>query len=283
MNGTATAVAVTALNIDGSRKQRLATSALRVSATLWLTVAVLGQLLFAFYVADFYGRTAVRGEWQAWNTVMVAGYIPGDGLGNSVLAAHLLCAVAVMLSGAAQLLPMIRRRWPRVHRWNGRFFLLSAVVASLGGMYMIWTRHVAGDQLTGRLGMSLDALLIVSFAGLALHHARARRFDAHRRWALRLFLAVGGVWFFRVGLMFWLAVNQGPVGFDPNTFSGPFLTFLNFAEYLLPLAVLQLYFIAERSQSTYGRFAMAGGLLVSTGVTAIGIIAAFAALWLPHL
>ena len=58
-------------------------------------------------------------------------------------------------------------------------------------------------------------------------HANAQRMqllDVHRRWAIRLFLAVSGVWFFRVGLMFWIGANQGAVGFDPASFTGPALS-----------------------------------------------------------
>ncbi|URX61725.1 DUF2306 domain-containing protein [Luteibacter anthropi] len=264
-------------------RTRKAALFLQGAAALWLGVAILGQLLFAFYVADFYGRTAIQGDWKAWNKVLVAGHIPGDTAGNTVLALHLLFAVVVMLSGAAQLVPVVRRHWPRVHRWNGRLFLISAMIASVGGVFMIWTRHIAGDQLVGRLSMSLDALLILGFASLALREARAGRFGAHRRWALRLFLAVSGVWFFRVGLMFWLAVNQAPVGFDPDTFTGPFLTFLGFAEYLLPLAVLELYFWSQKCQNVPGKVAMASALTLLTLMMAVGIVAAFAGLWLPHL
>lgn len=61
-----------------------------------------------------------------------------------------------------------------------------------------------------------------------------RRFDSHRRWALRLFLVVGGVWFFGIGLLASIVANQCPVGFNPNPFSGPFLSVLSFAQFLLP-------------------------------------------------
>ncbi len=40
-------------------------------------------------------------------------------------------------------------------------------------------------------------------AAMALHYALARNIDAHKRWALRTFIVVSGVWFFRVGLMLW--------------------------------------------------------------------------------
>jgi hypothetical protein len=72
------------------------------------------------------------------------------------------------------------------------------------------------------------------------------------------------------------------VGFDPKTFQGPFLTFLGLAQFLLPLAVLELYLRAERS-SPLGRLAMAGGLVVLTLAMGAGIGAATVGMWLPRL
>ena len=260
----------------------LAAPALRAAAAFWFGVTVLGQLLFAFYVAVFYGRAAAQGRLEDWNKVLQVGYVPGDTVGNLVLALHLLFAVVVTAGGALQLVPQIRRTWPRFHRWNGRIYLLSAAVASVGGLIMIWTRKTGGD-LSQDLAISINALLILGFAGMALRHALARRFDVHRRWALRLFLAVSGVWFFRIGLMFWIVANHGPVGFDPKTFTGPFLTFLSFAQYLVPLGVLQLYFHAQERRDPRGQLAMAGGLLLLTLAMMGGIAAAAAIMWLPHL
>ena len=294
MNTSAFSTAVTADRADqtlgatpifdaGRRRfERFADPALRAAAVFWFGVTVLGQLLFAFYVAVFYGRAAAQGRLEDWNKVLQVGYVPGDTVGNLVLGLHLLFAVVITAGGALQLVPQIRRTWPRFHRWNGRIYLLSAAVASVGGLIMVWTRKTGGD-LPQDLAISINALLILGFAGMALRHALARRFDVHRRWALRLFLAVSGVWFFRIGLMFWIVANQGPVGFDPKTFTGPFLTFLSFAQYLVPLAVLQLYLHAQERRDPRGQLAMAGGLLVLTLTMMGGIAAAAAIMWLPHL
>jgi hypothetical protein len=294
MNTSAFSTAVTADRADQTlgatpifdagrrRLERFADPALRAAAVFWFGVTVLGQLLFAFYVAVFYGRAAAQGRLEDWNKVLQVGYVPGDTVGNLVLGLHLLFAVVITAGGALQLVPRIRRTWPRFHRWNGRIYLLSAAVASVGGLIMVWTRKTGGD-LPQDLAISINALLILGFAGMALRHALARRFDVHRRWALRLFLAVSGVWFFRIGLMFWIVVNQGPVGFDPKTFTGPFLTFLSFAQYLVPLGVLQLYLQAQERREPRGQLAMAGGLLVLTLAMMGGIAAAAAIMWLPHL
>ncbi len=262
--------------------ERLAAPALRTSAVAWYCVALAGQLLFAVYIVGFFGRTAAQGQPEAWNKVLTPGYVPGDTVGNLVLASHLMFAVAVTVGGLLQLVPRIRQRVPRFHRWNGRVFLLSAVVASVGGLVMVWTRKTGGD-LSTHIAISINALVILGCAGMTLRHALARRIDAHRRWALRLFLVVSGGWFFRIGLMFWLVVNQGPVGFDPKTFTGPFLTILSFAQYVVPLGLLELYFHAQAHREPRGQLAMAASLGGLTLAMAVGIVAASMMLWLPNL
>jgi hypothetical protein len=271
--------------MDAHRRQDLTGKAgkiLKAAATSWFVVAIAGQLLFVAYVIGFYGRAAVQGKFEAWNKVLPHGYVAGDTVGNLVVGMHLLFAVVIILGGALQLLPGLRRRWPVFHRWNGRVYLTSALVLSIGGLVMLATRETVGD-LSQKIAISINASLIIGFAAMALYHARARRIDLHRRWALRLFLAVSGVWFFRIGLMFWIVANQGPAGFDPKTFQGPFLTFLAFAQYLLPLAVMQLYFHVQDNAGPRGRIAMAAGLGVLTLITATGIFAASMIMWLPRL
>ena len=133
------------------------------------------------------------------------------------------------------------------------------------------------------LGQSLDAFLIIVFGIFALRAALARDFATHRRWALRLFMVVSAVWFFRVGLMLWLLIHQAPVGFNPDTFEGPFVNFIVLAQYLIPLAVLELYFRAQASEHGNLKVAMAILLVCLTLAMAVGIFGAFMGLWLPNL
>lgn len=75
---------------------------------------------------------------------------------------------------------------------------------------------------------------------------------------MRTFMVANGVWFFRVGLMGWILVNQGPVGMNA-TLSGPADIALSVGSYLLPLAGLELYTTARRSESGILKaFALAG-------------------------
>ncbi len=255
---------------------------LKAAAGSWFVVAALGQLIFATYVLLFYGRAAVHGDLASWNKVLATGYKPGDALGNTALAVHLFMAVVITVGGPLQLIPKIRSLAPAFHRWNGRLYMITAFLMSLTGLYRIWFRGAVGD-LGQHLGISLNAVLILLFAVLATRTAMARDFRTHRRWALRLFLAVNGVWFFRIGLMLSFLVFQRPFGFNPDTFQGPFLTFLAFAQCLLPLAVLELYLRAQEDFGRRARFATAAGIFVLTAATSGGVAMATLGMWLPHM
>lgn len=289
MNASATAAANTrlqAVHDSGARAghwRRFAAPALQAVGGLWLGVAVLGQLLLAFYVVAYYWRSAAAGNWQAWNEILAQGLMPGRPVLNAVLIAHLFFVVVIIVGGSLQLLPPVRQAMPAFHRWTGRLYLLAASVLSLGGLALGWLGgHVVGD-LPQHLGVSFNALAILGCAAMAGVHARARRIQAHRRWALRLFLVVGGVWFFRIGLMLWLMINQGPAGFDPKTFTGPALSVLSFAQWMLPLAVLELYLRVRARGAAPAQLALAAGLLVLSLATVAGVGGAAFRMWLPRL
>jgi hypothetical protein len=265
-----------------NRLDSFAASSLRRSAQLWFLIALAGQGMFVIYVAAFYGGAAVQGDFERWNRVLGRAWVAGDTIGNLALAAHLLIAVVIMLGGPLQFLPKIRRVAPRFHRWNGRIYLPAVMLTSLAGLVMI-LRKEHDTQLLQHIGVSVDALLIIAFALLAWRTAVQRRISEHSRWAMRLFLVVNAGWFFRVGLILWVFLNGGPAGFDPKTFTGPFLEIWSFGDYLLPLALLELYWLARDRFDSAGKLATAGVLFVATVGMGIGIILATMGLWLPRL
>lgn len=257
-------------------------AALRSVAATWYAVALVGQWLFVYYIAIAYGSPTLAGDPSAWDrTRPIMGYVPGDTAGNALFISHVLLAIVVSLGGMLQLLPWVRARFPAVHRWNGRLFLSTAMLLAGGGLLMTWWR---GAQLSvpGAVGISGNAVLILVFSAIALYHVRQRRILLHRRWAMRTFMVVNGVWFYRLGFMAWIIVNQGPRGSTP-ALDGPFDIAWAFGCYLLPLAVLELYFLAERSVSSRVRWAIVGVLAGFVALTALGIVGAYQFMWRPHL
>ena len=258
-----------------------AQKALTVTAGLWLATALIGQWVFVSYILASYAWPAARGDITAWADRALKGYEAGDTVGNLVFGAHVLMAAVMSLGGALQLVPRIRGRAPAFHRWNGRVFLATAFAISLGGLYLVWVRH-ATLSLVGSIGITINAALILGFGALAWRRALARDFTDHRRWAMRTFMVANGVWFMRLGYMAWTILNGGPVGMTDNL-DGPFDVFLGFAAYLAPLAVLEAYLRVQDRAGASGKYAMAGGLLALTALTALGVFGAAAFMWGPRI
>ncbi len=255
----------------------------RIAVKTWFTVAAIGHWIFLAYIlAVFYQPVAERGLAGLEGLHLPSGFREGDTLGNIASVSHVLLAAIIIGGGPLQLIPAVRNRFPTFHHWLGRSYLVAAVLSSIGGLYMTWARPSPIGNWVSDLAISGDGVLIIVFAALAVRYAMARRIDDHRRWALRLFMVASAVWFFRVGLMGW-AMLTGGIGIDWETFTGPFLYFLGFAQYLLPLAMLEWYYHCQRGATPGSQIAFSGTLFVLTGYMAFGIFAATAGLWLPRM
>lgn len=267
----------TAILTPELRPDSIADKALRGAIGLWFLVAALGQWAFVHYVLAFYGPSTLTGNFEAWsrNKMLPKGYVPGDTAGNLFFAGHVLLAAIVTFGGVLQLVPRIRARALGFHRWNGRLFLVTAVATSLAGLYMIWLGG-RGGGLEGRLALSLNAVLIFTFAALAWRAAATHQVAAHRRWALRAYLAANAVWFLRVGFMAWAMASQGRG-------AASFYRFWEFGCYLLPLGVLELYLRTREGAGAGRRLAMAGLLLALTALMGAGIFALHMGMLLPLL
>ena len=252
-----------------------ADAVLGAAAAFWLLTALIGQWLFFYYIAGFYGPTMATGNHEAWSVLSAMGakgYVEGDTAGNMTFGAHALAAGVIAFGGALQLIPGIRAKAPVFHRWNGRLFLLTVVGLSLTGFYLVWGRGSPPESLR-EMATTLNGVLILAFAGLAGRHAMARRIAIHRRWAMRLYLVSNAQWFMRVGLFAWFVGNM--VMGREVSMSDPFFGIWTFGCYLVPLAVLELYLRVRDRGGPIGRTAVAGLLVALTLLMGLGIFAYF--------
>ena len=255
---------------------------LKLSGAAWFCAAAAGQAAFISFILIYYGSRTVTGNWAAWNDKpLIDGYTEGDTAGNLVFIAHVLLAAVVTLGGLMQLLPALRRRVPALHRWTGRFFLVISIFMALSGLWLTVVRGTLLSEISA-VAILINGALILIFAVVAWRDAAARRIERHRVWAMRTFIVVSGVWFLRVGLMGWVLLNQGPAGMN-DTLSGPADIALTFGSYLIPLALLELYFAAGRSQSRAIKLSVAAAIGLATLYTGAGIVGTIAFMWGPYL
>lgn len=253
------------------------------SVKTWYIVTAVGQWFFVVYILGYFGGKFLSAGLPGFGeTHLPNGYVEGDTAGNIAIAVHILIAGLIIAAGQIQLLPAIRRVVPRLHRYSGYFYILASVIVCVAGLYLTWARENVIGDLSTEIGTSLGGVLVLIFAPIALFYAIKRDFVTHRRWALRLFIAVSAVWFLRLMIFGWF-MTTGGVGIDPETFTGPFLTVAYFAQTLLPLAVLELYFRAQESKSTAYRGAVASLIFVCTGLMAVGVFAVTWGFWIPRM
>ena len=259
-------------------------SLLKFSAFIWFLTATVGLWLFAYYLLEYYIIPAFKHGIAIWEqTRLPRGYIDGDAIGNIAVAIHLFAGFYISLFGPLQLIPHIRNKFPLFHRINGRIFIITAILTSMAGYYMVWVRGDEVGNLTQQVSISISGTLIIFFAIMSWKSAIQRKFTIHRMWALRLFMVANAAWFLRVGYQFWNLLVLGKVGYDSSVFFAPFFTIWTFGSYLLPLVMLEFYFVANRSKATLMRCIAAGFLLIFTIIVGLGSYNAFFGMWLPQI
>lgn len=255
---------------------------LNAAAKFWFSITLAGQVIFSYYIIAFYYTAIFTGDTERFNSIMPDGLISGDLWGNIAVTSHVFMAAIITFGGTMQLIPWLREKAGSFHRWNGRLYVSTALLMSLSGTFMVITRGAIGDTFAS-VSILINGFIIMLCAVLAFKYALERKFAIHRRWALRLFVSVSAAWFFRIGLMFWLVVHGEPVGFDPKTFTGPFLTALQIAVYFLPLAIMEIYLTTQDKGTASTRFSVAIGIFILSGAMALGIFGATMGMWLPRI
>jgi len=240
-------------------------AAVRWSGTALAGVTWLSGCLFALYIVVFYFGALIDG---------VAGDAPLRGqparmfdpqaLRASVgIGSHLLAGAVLLLLGPIQLVAAVRSRWPAFHRWSGRVYASAAILAGAGGIVFILTKGtIGGTQMD--IAFAIYGMALILAACNTARHARARRFAAHRAWAIRLFALVVGSWLYRIEYTGW-RVFAGGAG-HTATFDGPFDTAMLYFFFVPNLLLAEAFLRARRenagpAQQATAAFALAGAAL----------------------
>jgi len=255
---------------------------LDLSINAWVVITLIGQWFFASYVFVLYVFPIVTGNPELVNLSQpIIGYVKGDIFGNAALFSHVIPAALLSVGGIIQLLPMVRRKYPAVHRWNGRMFLSLGLMGALSGLYLTWIRDARLSNV-GSLGITLNGILIIVAVVFAWRYAMAKQFDIHMRWAIHTFILVNGVWFFRLYLMAWYAANKGPNG-NTSTIDGPMDIFLSYACYGIPMIIAECVFWAKRQKQATTTWAVSALTAIGALIKLMGVVAAIFMMWIPRI
>lgn len=233
---------------------------LRWSSRLLVAATWISGALFAIYILGFFGGSAVRGVAERWNESLPGLHDAATPVATVAIGAHFLAGAILLLFGPIQLIGPVRRRFPRLHRFMGRAYVICALLAGVGGLGFILVAGTIGGWVMD-VGFGLYGALMVLCAVMTYHHARHRRLDPHRAWAIRLFALTIGSWLYRMEYAGWTLATGG-LGRGPE-FSGWFDAVMAFFFFIPNLMVAEIFIRARNTER---------GPVINLTVTALLIV-----------
>ncbi|ARK09739.1 DUF2306 domain-containing protein [Fibrella sp. ES10-3-2-2] len=234
-----------------------------LTATVWVSAALFGLYILAFYAAALY-----EGNMERWNKILPRLYEQSTTTATTGIGLHFAMGGIILVLGSIQLLDGVRLRFPAWHRWIGRVYVTACLLAALGGLVFIITKGTVGGPVMN-VGFGLYGVLMFIAAIATYRYAVAGQLAQHRVWALRLYALAIGSWLYRMDYGFWLLLTDG-LG-HTNTFGGPFDYVMAFFFYLPNLLVVEAFVRGNRAgASPVLRLAASLVLLLATGFVGVG-------------
>ena len=234
-----------------------------LTATCWISAT-----LFGLYILAFYAAALVDGNIAKWNESLPRLYESHTPAATAGIGMHFAAGGIILALGCIQFVESIRSRYPAVHRWIGRIYVTAAFLAGIGGLTFIAAKGTIGGT-TMDVGFGIYGVLTAAAAVQTYRHARARRLDIHRAWAMRLFALAIGSWLYRMEYGFWFLLADGAG--HAKDFSGPFDKLMAFFFYVPNLLVVEALIRAPRaSMSTTARWATTAAFSCATAFLVLG-------------
>lgn len=147
----------------------------------------------------------------------------------TILMMHVSGGMLALALGPFLLLNGLRNKWPALHRWLGRIYLLGNLIGGIGGLLL--SPHAYAGIIT-RSGFAIAALLWLVTGLMAFMRIRNGDVAAHRRWMMRNFALTLGTVMLRLQLPILNAVLDFAVAYQIVAWTA-WLPNLLLAEWLL--------------------------------------------------
>ena len=234
-----------------------------LNATVWISASLFGLYILAFYASALY-----EGNMERWNNVLPRLYDSSTKAATTGIGLHFAMGGIILVLGSIQLIDSVRVRFPGLHRWIGRVYVIACLLAAVGGLIFIAIKGTIGG-LVMNIGFAGYGILMFISAVATYHYARSGNMRLHRIWALRLYALAIGSWLYRMDYGFWFALTDA-VG-HTKTFSGPFDQIMAFFFYIPNLLVVEALVRADDYKASAGfRLSAAFVLLFATGFLILG-------------
>jgi hypothetical protein len=147
------------------------------------------------------------------------------------------------LAGSFQLVKYIRKTHPAFHRWVGRVYIVSTLIASIGGLVFIFNKGDYGGRPADYAFATYGFIFLLSGI-MAFYYAYTKQFVRHKLWAWRLYSLSLAAWLYRFDYYCWMQLfGKGEDSWiHSENFQGPIDKYINWAFYAPNLIVVEIIF-----------------------------------------
>jgi hypothetical protein len=208
-----------------------------MSGFVWASMSVWGV-----WISVYYTICAIS-DWKKFNIAFPDLYTPDFPVASFAICFHLIGAAFMALAGAFQLVKYIRKTYPVFHRWVGRIYIMSSMIASIGGLVFIFAKGDYGGR-PADYAFATYGFIFLLCGIMAYYRAIRKQFVHHKLWAWRLYSLSLAAWMYRFDYYWWMEL----FGIGTNSwihsesFQGPIDKYINWAFYVPNLIVVEIIF-----------------------------------------
>lgn len=175
-----------------------------VVPSLLLFVLALNTGWFVVYAGDLGLRGLISDSPGAVSRVFQDGRL----WANAAIALHMIAGAILTLGAPLQAVPVLRRRWPGLHRRFGYVLFVLALATGFGGLIYIALHGTIGGWWMS-LWFAIYGAALIWAAVNTVYYAIDKDQRRHFAWAVRLIVLAVGSWIYRMHYAIWYAATGG--------------------------------------------------------------------------
>lgn len=228
-----------------------------LTGIVWASGVLFGGFMWGHYLLA---------PFSSWNVLLPHLYSRTRPVATFGIGLHFLGGSIAIMLGAIQLIEQIRKRWPFVHRWVGRIYILCSCLTAIGGLLFILRQGCIGGRLMDIAFSACAILTLLSAVQTYRYAAIFQDYEMHKLWAWRLYSLMIASWMYRIEYSVAMIFR---IPHDPKHYSYALDQVMDFFFYVPNLLVVEVLWRTRHSNKPKRVSYVLGSLFLSVALVVL--------------